>query len=64
MSEHKPPPKEVIRLSTLEQHEMVGDVPLIEGSAVEMRYRADPSEGAALRVLPREKLVAELHPDP
>ena len=64
VSEHKQPPKEVIRLSTLEQHEMVGDVPLIEGSAVEMRYRADPSEGAALRVLPREKLVAEMHRDP
>ena len=64
VSEHKPPPTEVIHLSTLEQNEMVGDVPLIEGTAVEMRYRADPSEGAALRVLPRKKLVAEMYRDP
>jgi len=57
------PPVEVIKLSTLEQHEVVGDVPLIEGSAVEMRYKAD-AEGAALRVLPRDALVAEMHRDP
>ena len=57
------PPIEVIKLSTLERHEVVGDVSLIEGSAIELRYKAG-AEGAALRVLPRDALVAEMHRDP
>lgn len=49
-------------LSTLEQDELLGEVPFIEGSAVEVRYVAE-AEGCALRELPASRLIEELTAD-
>jgi len=54
---------ETVKLTTLEQDELVGEVAFIEGTPLEVRYVSD-SEGCALRSLPAEKLWSELHKDP
>ena len=50
-------------LTTLEKDEVLAEVPFIEGTLLEVRYKAD-SEGAALRVLPRKVFLEELSTDP
>ena len=55
-------PIEKLALSTLEQDELLGEVPFIEGSAVEVRYVAE-AEGCALRELPASRLIEELTAD-
>ncbi len=52
-----------VTLTTLEKDEVLAEVPFIEGTPLEVRYKAD-SEGAALRVLPRKVFLEELSTDP
>ena len=54
---------ERVKLTTLEKDEILAEVPFIEGTPLEVRYKAD-AEGAAVRMVQRKLFLAELHADP